>query len=235
MAKLYFYYSAMNAGKSTILLQSSFNYKERGMNTMLFTSSKDDRYKIGLIKSRIGLAEEAHLFSDETNILEKVRDEISKRKIDCVLLDESQFLTKEQVRQLCYVVDYFNIPVLCYGLRSDFRGELFTGSKYLLAWADKLNEVKTICHCGSKATMNIRIDSNGDPIYSGEQILIGGESSYASVCRKHHIINSAEHYPLISNDKHNECNNNVNVNASKLTTASSSSAATSDCDDETLT
>ncbi|KAH8741306.1 thymidine kinase [Cryptosporidium ryanae] len=231
MAKLYFYYSAMNAGKSTILLQSSFNYKERGMNTMLFTSSKDNRYGIGSIKSRIGLAEGANLFSEETNILEKVREEIGKRKIDCVLLDESQFLTKEQVKQLCYVVDYFNIPVLCYGLRSDFKGELFTGSKYLLAWADKLNEVKTICHCGSKATMNIRIDSNGNPIHSGEQVFIGDETNYASVCRKHHILNSANQNPPGAESTQKKCSGSDNVNASGLTTASSSSAAISDCDE----
>lgn len=195
MAKLYFYYSAMNAGKSTILLQSSFNYQEKGMRTILFTSIKDDRFKRGLICSRIGLSEEAHTYSSTTNIFDIINEEHNKKKIDCVLVDECQFLTKLQVREICAVVDKLDIPVLCYGLRTDFQGKLFTGSKYLLAWADKLNEIKTICHCNKKATMTLRLDKNGTPIYVGEQIVIGDESIYTSVCRKHHIIND-EKYEL---------------------------------------
>lgn len=190
MAKLYFYYSAMNAGKSTVLLQSSFNYKERGMRTIIFTSVSDSRSKKNSVCSRIGLSEEAHIYSPDTSIIDIVREEHSKNKIDCVLIDECQFLTKQQVKEACIIVDKLNIPVLCYGLRTDFQGELFQGSKYLLAWADKLNEVKTICHCGKKATMTLRINKDGNPVYEGEQILVGGENLYTSVCRKHHIISS---------------------------------------------
>ncbi|KAJ1610483.1 thymidine kinase [Cryptosporidium canis] len=195
MAKLYFYYSAMNAGKSTVLLQSSFNYKERGMRTLIFTSSNDDRLKKGFVCSRIGLTEEAHVYCPSTNILDIVQKEHNSLKVDCVLVDECQFMTKHQVRELCIIVDKLNIPVLCYGLRTDFQGKLFPGSKYLLAWADKLNEVKTICHCGKKATMTLRVNADGNPVFEGEQILIGQENIYSSVCRKHHIINH-ENYKL---------------------------------------
>ncbi|KAH8582950.1 thymidine kinase [Cryptosporidium sp. chipmunk genotype I] len=193
MAKLYFYYSAMNAGKSTVLLQSSFNYQERGMKTILFTAAIDSRFEEGSICSRIGLSEKAYKFSSSTNLLDIITEEHKKKKIHCALVDESQFLTKFQVRELCIVVDKLNIPVLCYGLRTDFRGKLFEGSKYLLAWADKLNEIKTICHCSKKATMTLRMDGNGNPAYTGEQILIGDDSIYTSVCRKHHIINNEDY------------------------------------------
>ncbi|OII75476.1 thymidine kinase [Cryptosporidium ubiquitum] len=188
MAKLYFYYSAMNAGKSTLLLQSSFNYQERGMRTVLFTFADDHRFKKGSICSRIGLSENSHTYNSTTNIFDVINKEHNEKKVDCALIDESQFLTKLQVREICMVVDKLNIPVLCYGLRTDFRGELFTGSKYLLAWADKLSEIKTICHCSKKATMTLRVDKDGNPLHTGEQILIGDNSMYTSVCRKHHII-----------------------------------------------
>lgn len=185
MAKLYFYYSTMNAGKSTTLLQSSFNYEERGMRTLLLTAAFDDRFGVGKIASRIGLEAEANLFNDTTDILEMVQEELSNRKIDCVMVDESQFLSKDQVFQLSEVADELRIPVLCYGLRTDFQGNLFEGSLHLLAWADELKELKTICHCGSKATMVIRVDEHGDPIQDGAQKVIGGNDRYVALCRKH--------------------------------------------------
>ncbi|MBB1269890.1 thymidine kinase [Shewanella sp. SR44-3] len=185
MAQLYFYYSAMNAGKSTSLLQSSYNYRERGMNTLVMTASIDNRYGIGKVASRIGLQTEAQVFGEGDNLIELVESTHLKTKLHCVLVDESQFLSKEQVRQLTHVVDNLDIPVLCYGLRSDFQGELFTGSQYLLAWADKLVELKTICHCGRKANMVVRLDGEGKPMREGEQVAIGGNESYESVCRKH--------------------------------------------------
>lgn len=185
MAQLYFYYSAMNAGKSTSLLQSSYNYRERGMHTLVLTASIDDRFGIGKISSRIGISSEATIFSDTDNLTDMINTAHQHQTLHCVLLDESQFLTKEQVKQLAYVVDKLDIPVLCYGLRTDFQGELFSGSQYLLAWADKLVELKTICHCGRKANMVLRLDAHGKPIKEGEQVAIGGNERYESVCRKH--------------------------------------------------
>lgn len=187
MAKLHFYYSAMNAGKSTTLLQSSYNYRERGMDTILFAPVVDKRYGEGKIASRIGLHDDAVNFDTDANLFDMVKARFEKpdHKIKCVLLDEAQFLTKNQVWQLTRVVDEFHIPVLAYGLRSDFRGEPFEGSKYLLAWAEDLVEIKTICHCGRKATMNMRIDDHGRPVREGAQIEIGGNERYVAVCRRH--------------------------------------------------
>lgn len=186
MAQLYFYYSAMNAGKSTMLLQSSFNYQERGMNPLIFTAAIDDRYGVGLVSSRIGLQADAHLYNDRDNIFERVQLLHSQNKVDCLLIDESQFLTKKQVYQITELVDKLHIPALCYGLRTDFQGELFEGAKYLLAWADKLVEIKSICHCGRKATMVIRTDLDGNALLDGCQVVIGGNDKYLSVCRMHH-------------------------------------------------
>ncbi len=186
MALLYFYYSAMNAGKSTTLLQSSFNYKERGMNPLIFTAALDDRYHVGKVTSRIGLQADAKVYGQEDNILDAVVSAQQAQKIDCVLIDECQFLSREQVYQITDVVDKLNIPVLCYGLRTDFRGELFEGARHLLAWADKLVELKTICHCGRKAIMVIKTDENGLAIAEGEQVDIGGNEKYVSVCRTHY-------------------------------------------------
>ncbi len=185
MAQLYFYYSAMNAGKSTSLLQSSYNYRERGMNTLVMTASIDDRYGVGKVASRIGIETEAQVFASDDNLVEMVKAAAREQTLHCILIDESQFLSKEQVRQLTYVVDVLDIPVLCYGLKTDFQGELFSGSQYLLAWADKLVELKTICHCGRKANMVVRLDGEGKPMREGEQVAIGGNESYESVCRKH--------------------------------------------------
>lgn len=186
MAKLYFYYSAMNAGKSTALLQASYNYQERGMQTLLFAPAIDDRYKLGCISSRIGLNAEANLFTSKVNLLEHVEAFLKqKNELKCVLIDEAQFLTKKQVLQLTVIVDRLHIPVLCYGLRSDFRAEPFEGSLYLLIWADEINEIKTVCYCGRKATMNIRFDAENHKITEGKQIEIGGNERYISVCRKH--------------------------------------------------
>ncbi len=185
LAQLYFYYSAMNAGKSTSLLQSSYNYRERGMRTLVLTAGIDDRYGVGKVSSRIGLETEASIFNADSNLIDLIQKEIEATPIHCVLVDESQFLTKEQVKQLTHVVDNLNVPVLCYGLRTDFQGELFIGSRYLLAWADKLVELKTICHCGRKANMVVRLDGNGNVMSEGEQVAIGGNESYESVCRTH--------------------------------------------------
>ncbi|KJY83124.1 thymidine kinase [Vibrio galatheae] len=186
MAQMYFYYSAMNAGKSTTLLQSSFNYQERGMTPVIFTAALDDRYGVGKVSSRIGLQSDAHLFNGETNLFQEVAALNEDEKRHCILVDECQFLTKEQVYQLTEVVDKLHIPVLCYGLRTDFLGELFEGSKYLLSWADKLVELKTICHCGRKANMVIRTDEHGVAIAEGDQVAIGGNDRYVSVCREHY-------------------------------------------------
>jgi len=186
MAKLYFYYSAMNAGKSTALLQASYNYQERGMQTLLFVPAIDNRHKLGCISSRIGLNAEANLFTPKVNLLEQVKAFLKqKRDLKCVFIDEAQFLTKKQVLQLTVIVDRLGIPVLCYGLRSDFRAEPFEGSLYLLIWADKINEIKTICYCGRKAIMNIRFDVENRKITEGKQIEIGGNERYLAVCRKH--------------------------------------------------
>ncbi len=187
MAQLYFYYAAMNAGKSTMLLQASHNYHERGMQTLLFSPEIDDRYRVGTICSRIGLQGNAIAFSREDNLLlelKKAERELNN-PIACVLVDEAQFLSREQVGQLTDICDKLKIPVLAYGLRTDFRGELFEGSRYLLALADNLIEIKTVCHCGRKATMNLRIDNEGEVISEGHQVLIGGNDAYVSTCRYH--------------------------------------------------
>lgn len=194
MAKLYFYYSAMNAGKSTILLQASYNYKERGMETLLFSPRVDTRYKVGTIYSRIGLEAASHAFAEYDDLFDIVKKSFKKTKnLKCVLVDEAQFLTKEQVFQLSEMVDKLNIPVLTYGLRSDFRGEPFVGSLYLLIMADEIDEIKTICHCGSKAIMNMRIDSEHRKVTQGEQLEIGGNERYIAVCRKHFKLGETAH------------------------------------------
>jgi len=185
MAKLYFNYSTMNAGKSTTLLQSSFNYQERGMRPFLFTAALDDRYGVGKIASRIGLQAEASLFSTDTNLLAVIEAETKIKPIDCVMVDEAQFLTRDQVFQLSEITDKLKIPVLAYGLRTDFQGNPFEGSQYLLAWADELRELKTICHCGKKATMVIRVNEAGEPVKEGAQKEIGGNDRYVALCRLH--------------------------------------------------
>jgi thymidine kinase len=184
MAKLYFYYSAMNAGKTTLLLQSAHNYRERGMHPLLFTPALDDRYEVGVIRSRIGLEADAGVFRKDTDLFESVKRILQERNVHCVLVDESQFLTRDQVYQLTEVVDRLTIPVLCFGLRTDFQGELFEGSRYLLAWADQLEELKTICHTGKKATMVVRVDDEGYALREGSQVEIGGNERYVSVSRK---------------------------------------------------
>jgi thymidine kinase len=187
MAKLHFYYSAMNAGKTTTLLQSNYNYQERGMNTLLFIPSIDTRHALGIISSRIGLQNEAHAFERDFDFFTFVKDHLQKQKISCVLIDEAQFLSKKQVFQLARIVDELKIPALAYGLRSDFMGEPFEGSKYLLALAEDISEIKTICHCGRKATMNARVDENGCVLREGEQVEIGGNDRYIALCRKHYM------------------------------------------------
>lgn len=174
MAQLYFYYSAMNAGKSTALLQSSYNYQERGMRTVVYTAEIDDRFGAGKVSSRIGLSSPAKLFNQNTSLFEEIRAESARQTIHCVLVDESQFLTRQQVYQLSEVVDKLDIPVLCYGLRTDFRGELFVGSQYLLAWSDKLVELKTICFCGRKASMVLRLDQTAGLITKANRWLLAG-------------------------------------------------------------
>jgi thymidine kinase len=185
LAQLYFYYSSMNAGKSTSLLQSAYNYKEQGMNPVILSAAIDDRYGVGKVTSRIGLEAVAHLFNKDGNIFSFISEQNINQPIDCVLIDESQFLSKEQVKQLCQVVDKLDIPVLCYGIRTDFRGELFSGSQHLLAWADNINELKTVCHCGRKATMVVRLDTDGTIVSDGDQVVIGGNDQYQSMCRRH--------------------------------------------------
>ena len=187
MAKLYFYYSAMNAGKSTVLLQSSHNYHERGMTTLLLTPTIDERAGVGTIASRIGLTKDARPFSGNDDLFSVTCAAHEDTPIACVLIDEAQFLTEEQVRQLSKVADEMGIPVLCYGLRTDFQGKLFPGSAALLGWADNLIELKTICHCGRKATMNLRTDADGNPIKEGQQVEIGGDELYIAMCRKHFV------------------------------------------------
>jgi thymidine kinase len=184
MAKLYFYYSAMNAGKTTLLLQSAHNYRERGMNPVLFTPTLDDRFEVGVIKSRIGLQSDAVAFTRDSDLFDSVLKGLSDQNIHCVLVDEAQFLTRDQVFQLTEVVDRLSIPVLCFGLRTDFQGELFEGSRYLLAWGDQLEELKTICHTGQKATMVVRVDDQGYALREGSQVEIGGNERYISVSRK---------------------------------------------------
>lgn len=176
----------MNAGKSTTLLQSSHNYQERGMDTLLYTPKVDDRFQVGKISTRIGLAQDALLITENTQFFDDIRQRYADNpNIHCVLVDEAQFLTKAQVKQLAQVTDELSIPVLAYGIRSDYKGEPFEGSLYLLIWADILTEIKTICHCGRKATMNLRIDSVGNAVREGEQVYIGGNESYVATCRQH--------------------------------------------------
>lgn len=185
MAKLYFHYSSMNAGKSTALLQSSYNYVERGMRTLVFAPSFDDRYTEGRVTSRIGIDAAAEPFGPQTDIYAVVEREHAAQRIDCVLVDEAQFLTRDQVYALGRICDDLEIPVLAYGLRTDFRGEPFEGSQYLLAWADNLKEIKAICHCGKKATMVVRQDEHGNTLTDGQQVEIGGNDRYVSLCRRH--------------------------------------------------
>ena len=184
MAALHFIYSTMNAGKSTALLQASHGYRERGLQTMVFTSSKDDRYGESEVVSRVGLRSPAHTYSESDNILKMVHDENEKHELSCILIDEAQFLTKDQVKQLGKIVDELKITVMAFGIRTDFQGELFEGSKYLLAWADKLKELRAVCHCGSKATMIVRVSEDGSIMRSGDQVEIGGNERYLSLCRK---------------------------------------------------
>ncbi len=184
MAKLYFYYSAMNAGKSTTMLQSSYNYRERGMETILFAPNIDTRFGPPMVYSRIGLKQEAVLFDDDFDFFDYVKTHMNERT-KCILIDEANFLKKQQVAQLVKITKKLGIPVLTYGIRTDFLGEPFEGSKYLLSWAEELVEIKTICHCGRKATMNMRVDKDGNPIMQGEQIHVGGNESYVSMCMLH--------------------------------------------------
>ena len=185
MAKFYFYYSAMNAGKSTTLLQSSYNYNERGMNPLVLTPQLDNCSGEGQVASRIGLNAKAATFTQTANLFERIEASHQTDPVHCVLVDEAQFLTRQQVRQLSDVVDDLDIPVLAYGLRTDFQGNLFEGSQHLLAWADSLTEIKTICHCGRKATMVLRLGEDGKPLRDGAQVKIGGNETYESVCRRH--------------------------------------------------
>jgi thymidine kinase len=184
MAKLYFYYASMNAGKSSHLLQADFNYRERGMATMLWTAALDSRSG-GQVKSRIGLESEAHMFAPDTDLWAAVSAAQKVQPLDCVLVDEAQFLKAEQVWQLARLADECGIPVLCYGLRTDFQGELFPGSAVLLGIADALVELKAVCHCGRKATMNLRVDASGAAVRQGQQTEIGGNDRYVALCRKH--------------------------------------------------
>ena len=183
MAKLYFHYSSMNAGKSTALLQANHNYIERGMRPILYTAALDDRDGQGKIRSRIGIEEKAETFANGDDLYQLVKDMNGVRRVDCLLIDEAQFLNRDQVAQLGRLVDEEGIPVLTYGIRTDFLGEAFEGSRYLMAWADEIKEIKTICHCGKKATMNARVDASGKMEKEGEQIEIGGNERYVSLCR----------------------------------------------------
>ena len=185
MAKLYFYYASMNAGKSTTLLQADFNYRERGMATMLWTAALDDRSDDQAIESRIGLGADAHRYAPETDLWARVIAAHKAEPLHCVLVDEAQFLTKEQVWQCARLADEAGIPVLCYGLRTDFQGELFPGSAALLGIADALVELKAVCHCGRKATMNLRVDASGAAVRQGAQTEIGGNDRYVALCRRH--------------------------------------------------
>lgn len=185
MAKLYFYYAAMNAGKSTTLIQADFNYRERGMETMLWTAAFDDRSGAGTIGSRVALSAPAHTYDQSTDLFAAIADELKKWPLHCVLVDEAQFLTRDHVLQLCRVSDDLGIPVLCYGLRTDFQANLFEGSAALLALADALIELKAVCECGRKATMNLRVDAEGHAVAAGAQTEIGGNDRYVALCRRH--------------------------------------------------
>ena len=185
MAKLYVYYASMNAGKSSTLLQADFNYRERGMETMLWTAALDDRFGVGQITSRIGLSAEAHKFEPVTDLWSAIRHEQDRRPLACVLVDEAQFLTRDQVLQLARLADEADLPVLCYGLRTDFSGQLFDGSAALLGLADALVELKAVCECGRKASMNLRMDAQGRAVVDGAQTEIGGNDRYIALCRRH--------------------------------------------------
>ena len=185
MAKLYFHYSTMNAGKSTALLQASHNYRERGMETFLLTARFDDRMAEGKIGSRIGISANSDLFDTETDMFDKIEKRLKSTTLACVFIDESQFLKPDQVWQLARAVDDLGVPVMCYGLRVDFQGRLFPGSAALLALSDEMREVRTICFCGKKATMVVRQNENGDVITEGAQVQIGGNETYISLCRRH--------------------------------------------------
>ena len=186
MAKLYFYYSAMNAGKTTTLLQSAHNYHERGMRTLILTPKLDDRYGVGVVQSRIGLKARARIFERGDDLFALVHADIAEHgPLNCLLVDEAQFLAKAQVWQLTDVVDRLDVPTLAYGLRTDFQGELFEGSQYLLAWSDSFSEIKTICHTGRKATMVVRVDEHGRAVQQGAQVEIGGNDRYVAMCRRH--------------------------------------------------
>ena len=185
MAQLYYRYSTMNAGKSIELIKVAYNYEERGKNVLTLVPSVDDRYGIGVVTSRIGVQREAIVVNDDTNILELYLRENEKRKIDCILIDECQFLKKHHVQELVEIVDSCEVPVLAYGLKNDFRNELFEGSYYMLVYADKIEEIKTICWCGRKATMVARV-VGGNIVKQGEQVVIGGNDLYVSLCRKHY-------------------------------------------------
>ena len=185
MAKLYFNYSTMNAGKSTVLLQASYNYRERGMQTYLLTADFDERSGTGKIASRIGITAEADMFDQHTDLFDRISNRLSDGPCACVLLDEAQWLTEAQVWQLARAVDDLSVPVMCYGLRVDFRGQLFPGSATLLALADEMREIRTICHCGRKATMVVRMGADGKALTEGPQIQVGGNETYVSLCRRH--------------------------------------------------
>ncbi|MFT5759871.1 MAG: thymidine kinase [Alteromonadaceae bacterium] len=185
MAQLYFYYSSMNAGKSTHLLQSSYNYRERNLHTVLYTAKIDDRFAYGKVSSRLGIESDAKVFDQNNDLFTEINELHQQKKVDCLLIDEAQFLSAVQVKQLTDVVDLLHIPVLAYGIRTDFLGETFSGSAALLAWADKLIELKTICHCGRKANFVIRLDEQGNAVKAGEQVEVGGNERYEPLCRAH--------------------------------------------------
>jgi thymidine kinase len=193
MAKLYFYYASMNAGKSTVLLQADFNYRERGMRTMLWTAAIDDRYRAGTITSRIGLEMPANIFDADTDLRAAIEAEHDDTPLSCVLVDEAQFLSRDQVFALAGVCDELGIPVLAYGLRTDFQANLFEGSKWLLALADTLSEIKAVCGCGRKATMNLRVDAEGRVAHEGAQTEIGGNDRYIAMCRRHFMAALRKH------------------------------------------
>ena len=187
MAQLYYRYSTMNAGKSIELIKVAYNYEERGKHVITLSPSVDDRYGVGKITSRIGISRDAIVINSSTDITALYLEEEAREHIDCILMDECQFLKKEQVMQLAHIVDDYGCPVMCYGLKNDFRNELFEGSHYLLVYADKIEEIKTICHCGRKATMVARVDEAGNMIREGAQLVIGGNDMYVSLCRKHYM------------------------------------------------
>jgi|TARA_B110000459_G_C16401088_1_gene398674 thymidine kinase len=193
MAKLYFNYSTMNAGKSTLLLQAAHNYRERGMKTYLMTAQMDTRAGKGKIASRIGIGEEADTFHPNEDLFKKVKARLEEESVACIFIDEAQFLTRDQVWALARAVDNLEVPIMCYGLRVDFLGELFPGSAALLALADEMREVRTICHCGKKATMVVRLDSTGKAVTAGDQVQIGGNETYLSLCRRHYCEAVEDH------------------------------------------